>query len=199
MMNIASKIWLKNAWLYDPVQKFFNGNFWEIFSGKFSHLLEGNVIDLACGTGEMRKFITPKTYFGIDSNPEYIIRARKNYPYKNTRFEEGNILKLQMKSQYDCVFLVSAAHHLTDKELLELCGSLKKTGVKCFVLTDGYPIGMFKTVLAWLDKTLGGGEYFRSTEQIEAILQKKFHIQKSGEFGALHSFYRYPFVVATNQ
>jgi len=183
------------AFLFDPVQRIFNGDFWPVFNNHFRAYLKGRIIDMACGTGEMRKYIKPKTYLGIDINPEYVKRARKNYPFPNTRYEVGNILNLKLSGQYDCAFLISAAHHLSDGNLLKLCESLKGVRVKYFVLVDGYPIGLFKGLLAWLDDKLGGGAYFRSLGEIKYQIEKEFKILKSGEFSARASLYRYPYVI----
>ena len=197
MMNIISKIWLNSAAFFDPVQYFFNGNFWSEFLKRFGSFSHGRIVDLACGTGELRKYTEPSDYLGLDQNSGYIALAQKRFPLKNTRFEVGDILKQGYTDNPDTIFLISAAHHLADDQISLLAKNLKQSRIKRFILVDGYPIGSFALPLAFLDAYLGGGKYFRNDQQLVALIKPHLKVTDSGEFSAQASFYRYPYLVAT--
>ena len=197
-MSIFSKLWLSLAPIFDPVQYFFNGNFWEVFNKKFSKYTKGNIVDLACGTGEMRKWIAPSKYLGVDLNPSYIDYANNRFVENNTSFIKEDITKVKLEKNTDTVFLVSAVHHLTDKQLEDVFKNLKRQKVKNLIVIDGYPQTVFAPILAWLDAVLAGGEYFRKEDEIARLVRRYYKIKNKGRFFARRSFYFYPFVVATS-
>src|SRR3990167_8841039 len=112
MANFFSKLWLNSASFFDPVQYLANGEFWSEFAKRFGPASRGKVIDLACGTGELRKYLEPAGYLGVDLNEGYIALAQKRFQAKNTRFRVGDILKQKFIGDPDTVFLISAVHHL---------------------------------------------------------------------------------------
>ncbi len=189
--------WLKSAPLFDPVQYIFNGNFWHEFLAKFGPYTDGNVVDLACGTGELRRHISPKSYLGVDINPDFIVHAKRTIHDHKTKFLIGDITKYKINTDPDTVFFISAAHHLADGQLNQLTRLLKDINVRIFVLVDGRPRGIFSPVLSFLDAKFGGGKYFRGPEEIVALVKPNLTIIKRGEFSAGFSFYSYPYLVAT--
>lgn len=192
-----SKIWLSSTNLFDLAQLLLNGNFWSEFLVRFKPFTGGDIVDLACGTGEFRKHISPKSYLGIDLNHKFIFRARKNINFPKTEFEVENILKRKINNNPDTVFFISAAHHLSDKEIGTLGLLMKTSQVKRFILVDGRPIGPLSGILSFLDAKLGGGKYFRGPEQLAALIKPHLKIIESGEFSAFASFYTYPYLLAT--
>ena len=111
-MKILSRIWLESSFLFDFVQSFFNGEFWRVFEKRFAKFGENSVVDLACGTGTLLKYINPKEYLGIDLNRYYIRYARKRFKRQGVRFIVGDVLKFAKKESLDTVFLISVVHHL---------------------------------------------------------------------------------------
>lgn len=190
-------LWLNSAKLFDPIQHFFNGNFWEITTKKFAHLLRGSIIDLACGTGELINYIDPKQYLGIDINSEYIAFAKKHREKKNRRFIVGDITQIKIGAKIDTAFFISAAHHMNDLQVTLLCKQIMASHIKKFILVDGRPVGPFSGLLKLLDAILGGGKYFRGPEDLVALARPYFNIVESGEFSAKRSFYTYPYFIAT--
>lgn len=195
--NNFSSRWLKSASLFDPVQYFFNGNFWEEFLVRFGKYSVGSVVDLACGTGELRKHISPKSYLGLDINPEFIAHARKTIHFPKTRFVVGDITTYKIKGNPGAVFFISAAHHLNDEQISKLSQIIKASKAKKFILVDGRPRGIFSAPLSLLDAKLGGGKYFRGPQELVTLVKPSLKIQESGEFSARYSFYIYPYLVAT--
>jgi len=194
-MNIFKTIWLKSAFLFEPVQDVFNGNFWQVFVRRFKNYTRESVLDLGCGTGELAKLIKPKKYLGIDINRPYVELNRKNIGRKNFIFQQGDITKLTPKEKYESAFLISVAHHLSDKQLGKVLANLKRIGVKNVIVCDGYPVWPFKRILIWLDGYLGGGHYFRLEDRVEAVTGKYYKVVEKGNFKAKASLYTYPYVI----
>jgi len=196
-MNIFSKIWLRMAYIFDPIQAIFNGNFWQVFESKFKKYGSGRVLDLACGTGELIRHISPSYYLGIDLNFSYIQYARKHLSSENVFFKVGDIFGLKYDKMFDTAFFISAAHHFPSPDLKKLLISLKRNRIKKLILIDGYPTGILSRPLSWLDATLGGGKYFRSESGLVREMKKYFKIIKHGTFNSKRSFYCYPYVIAS--
>lgn len=184
------------SFAFDPIQRLFNGDFWPVFQSQLAALGQGEVIDLACGTGELRRYISPKTYLGIDINSDHINFAQKRFQsYTNTHFQVSDITNLNISKNYQTAFFISAVHHLSDQQLEKVFHSIKKGHLKQFVIIDGFPQGMFSGLLKWLDKILAGGAYFRDEKQMVKILNKYFTVEKHGTFSVRFSFYSYPYAI----
>ena len=197
-MGFIPKLWATAAFIFDPVQRFFNGNFWEIFAEKFNQCLQGKVLDLGCGTGEICYYIRPKYYLGVDLNAAYIKHARKRFNGHNFDFLVDDITGYSPKDNFDTVLLVGTAHHLSDEQIIKVCKIIKKKKIKNFLVVDGIPTGIGSRLLSFLDSTLAGGKYFRNRSELKKLIELYFKVKESGEFRARWSFYRYPFVVAQN-
>lgn len=182
--------------IFDPIQYLFNGNFWEVFNKKFSSYTKGRVVDLACGTGEMRRWIKPKLYQGVDLNASYINYAKQRFEENNTTFVAGDITKFSPETTLDTALLVSAVHHLTDEQLKKAFKNLRRNKVKNLIVVDGYPKRLFAPLLAWLDAVLAGGEYFRDENEMANLVEPFYKIKSKGVFYAKRSFYNYPYVIA---
>lgn len=191
-----SSFWLKSATLFDPVQYFFNGDFWGEFRRRFGQNADGYVVDLACGTGELRKHIDSEKYLGLDINPDFIAYAQNNLHFPKSSFAVADIVENNIKSDPDVVFFISAAHHLSDGEIIKLSKIIKTSKIKKFILVDGRP-RIFAALLSYLDGELGGGKYFRGSEELVKLIEPYLTIIESGEFSAKLSFYTYPYLIAT--
>lgn len=195
-MRILSFIWLHAALIFNPTQVFFNGNFWEVFAQKFGRFPTKSILDLACGTGELRRFISPKKYLGIDINHSYINLARKNFNQPNTSFVAGDALKFKLSDNFDTAFLISAAHHLSDQQLKTLFLTIKRNNIRQFILVDDVPQGFLSGLLSWLDASLGGGNYFRELDELVSLVSKELTVEDQGTFSAQNSLYKYRYIVA---
>lgn len=196
MLNkLLSKIWLSLPTIFDQAQVIFNGNLWEVIQRKFEQHTTGDIIDLACGTGEFRKYIHPKSYIGIDINPAYIAHAKKRFNIPQTKFIVGDATKLVLPMRYNCAFFISAAHHLSDEQLHNLFKRLSKCRIEKIIIIDDIPVGPLSKPLTFLDDILGGGKYFRNEEKLSQIAGKYFRILETGKFKAYRSFYEYPYLI----
>lgn len=184
---------MSSSKFFDPVQKFFNGNFWEVFEKKFGKFTKENVLDIACGTGELKRHITPKKYLGIDINSSYIKLCRDNFRIKNVMFEKTDATKFVLNDKFDTVFFVGSIHHFSDKQVVRVFNNLNNKKAKKIIICDGVPFGILKKPLIWLDGYLGGGKYFRSEASLTDTISKFFKIKKQGRLVTDDSFYYYPY------
>ena len=195
-MISLSKLWQASATFFNPVQNSFNGEFWQVFEKKFGKFGNGKeIIDLACGTGELRNYINSKKYVGVDLNNYYILYARNKFKSTKTSFLIGDITRYNFPKNFDTAFLISAAHHLSDQNLKSLSQQIQRCKAKNFIVIDGNPQGLFSGILSWLDRVLGGGKYFRSEREIARILGENFKVLRMGRFNARGSFYSYSYVI----
>lgn len=196
-MNVFSRLWLNTSSLFDVVQYLFNQDFWGAFVGKFGNFSGEAVLDVACGTGKMRDAITPSYYVGIDINEKYIDLARRNYADKNeTYFLLEDAAEYKPAHNFDTVFLVGSAHHLSNEQMRRIFRIAQKIKPKKFIVVDGVPEGYLRGLLKWLDEILGGGKYFREEKELENLINPYFKIKESGKMRVRGSFYYYPYVVA---
>lgn len=193
--NIISSIWLKLPALFDPVQRLFNGKFWEVTREMFGRYGQGNVLDLACGTGELRRYINPNTYYGLDINPNFINYANKRFTGRNTNFIAGDMTTSIPDVNFDTAFLIGAAHHLSENQMETVLKILKRKKVKRVIIIDGLPNGSVSKVLEWLDDVLGGGKFFKDETELAKITERYFKIESRGTYSTPYSLYRYPYVV----
>lgn len=194
-MSVLSKLWLSAASLFEPIQYFFNGNFWKVFVKKFGKFERKKILDLACGTGEINKFIKPAKYLGIDLNSSYLKYAKLRFENVKIKFQLGNIIEINLLEKFDTALLISAAHHMSDNELAQLIRSVKKNKIKSLIIVDALPKGILAQGLKWLDATLGGGKHFRSKDKLSILLSNsKCKIEDDGYFEARGSFYIYYFL-----
>lgn len=197
-MRFLSSLWLKAAAIFDPIQYFFNRDFWGVFVSSLSDFSNKTLLDLACGPGELRNHINPKKYIGVDINESYINYAKKRYMSKeNTLFVNSDITKYYTKDRIDVAVFISAAHHFSDDQMIALFKMIKRNSPKRFILVDGVPNeGIFSGILFWLDDVLGGGKYFRTEKELKTLMTPYLKVEASGVFRVPGSFYYYPYVVA---
>lgn len=197
MFNSLSKIWLSSVYLFDPVQRLFNGYFWKETKHRFRKYFSGRLLDLACGTGELVDHIKPKEYLGLDINERYVQYAKKYRKRPGVNFIVADIIKANFSPDFETAVLISASHHLSDRELRALFLSLQKKRLKTILIIDGLPRKPFTRFLEYLDAKLGGGSYFRSEDELAKILSPYFKIEKKGRYSVKGSFYVYPYLIAT--
>lgn len=118
--------------------------FWDVFQGVFGTnrfkkkvLSEyitphGRILEIGCATGNIAGVFNGFDYTGIDTDCNYIERAKKKFPQSNYIFYCADVLSGFLPADhYDYVLLSHTAHHLPDDYLdkvISMSHSLLKTG-----------------------------------------------------------------------
>ncbi len=194
-MSILSSLWKTLAWAFDPVQRLFNGNYWEVFVQTFGDLRNDTVLDLGCGTGEVLQYIHPRLYTGVDSNSSYVEFANRNFSDETRTFVLADVLQYHPSRRYSTVLLSNIAHHLSDSDMRTILDTMRASKCRTIIVVDGYPKKPFTSVLWWLDDVLAGGKYFRARKELIRVLSHRDTIIHQGEFQTRRSLYTYPYVV----
>lgn len=103
------------------------------------------VLDIGCGTGELRSYLPAVAYEGFDMNPRYIRAAAARFGDRG-RFvcQRVSEAAIAQAPGYDVVTASGILHHLEDGEALELfrlAGSALKPGGRLLTLDGCYVAG----------------------------------------------------------
>ena len=80
------------------------------------------VVDIGCGTADIRPFLTASRYFGVEPNPSYADAARRRvHPPDHivNRDVSDGALRRSLPEKADVVMMVGVLHHLNDDTALE--------------------------------------------------------------------------------
>lgn len=105
-----------------------------IFATQYIKAREGDfVLDIGCGTAEIRLFLPDVEYFGFDPNAHYIEAAKKRL---REAHKTGTLLHATLDvaaltnlPKFDIVLVSGVLHHLTDGEAIQLA-NLAKSALK---------------------------------------------------------------------
>ncbi len=141
----------------------------------------GIIADFCCGTGDFA-ISSPfnSRYYGWDLNSDFIKYAEKKYHQdKNKKFLKGNVLNSETiyRKKFDAVLLISAMHHLSDKELSVLLPKIKKISKKILIIADIIPDPphFLQKFFVKIDR----GRYIRPKAEKLRILRNYFKIVSS--------------------
>ena len=88
------------------------------------------ILDVGCGTGQLTSEITQfgAEVVGIDSSPDMISTARKNFP--QLRFEVADVTALNFEHEFDVVVSNAALHWVRDQQsaIASIARALKARG-----------------------------------------------------------------------
>jgi 2-polyprenyl-3-methyl-5-hydroxy-6-metoxy-1,4-benzoquinol methylase len=138
------------------------------------------ILDIGCGTATVIKHLSECNYVGIDHNPEYINKARKNF---GTRGEfhciDINDAKFKEFGTFDTVLLLGVLHHLNDDEVKQLVKAipavLKPSGM---LVTMDPALVKRQHPIARLLAKLDRGRYVRSPKQYRSLIEPTFTVQE---------------------
>jgi SAM-dependent methyltransferase len=68
----------------------------------------------------MFSFLSASEYVGLDSNPEYTLRARRLYPNAQFVCQSVTEYKVPQSEYFDLVLALGIVHHLEDSEAVQL-------------------------------------------------------------------------------
>lgn len=128
--------WDKVAWLYDLFENIYNGKVNRQLCKEVAALIEHSdkVIECACGTGMITKYIAPKCeeLIATDFSIGMLKQAKRNCrDFPNVKIKKANIMELKYKDEeFDKVIAGNVIHLLDepDAALSELERVCKKGG-----------------------------------------------------------------------
>lgn len=138
------------------------------------------VLDIGCGTAEIRKFLPAVEYFGFDSNSRYIKTAQKRFrnvpgcKFLCTTLDQAILSSLP---KFDIVLALGVLHHLDDNSVIRLANLAKRAlNVKgrlilvdpCFVENQS----LIARFLARLDR----GQHVRDVNGYRNLMRTTFEI-----------------------
>jgi SAM-dependent methyltransferase len=87
------------------------------------------VLDIGCGTADIRRYLSDVQYFGIDPNPYYIQAAKYRFrdvpgcTFLCSAFDKAILARLP---KFDIVLASAVFHHLDDDEVVRVAKLAKK-------------------------------------------------------------------------
>ncbi|GAG92768.1 unnamed protein product [marine sediment metagenome] len=130
------------------------------------------VLDLACGTGRLRKGLPSCAYSGMDENESYIEYAKENF---QGDFISGNILsfKKYFKAEtFDFFVICGVFHHLPDKVAANFMDSLvnvvdKNTKIIIIDHVKSHELTWFNKLLLKFDR----GKFMRDENEYMGLFK----------------------------
>jgi len=152
------------------------------------------VLDIGCGTAEIRRYLSDVEYFGIDPNADYVYTARNRFRHvPRCTFLCGTIddATLAELPKFDIVLATGVLHHLSDEEALRVA-MLAKAALNvhgrlvtldpCFVEGQS-PIAKFFV-------SRDRGQYVRDVEAYQTLMS---HVFNSITMDVRHDLARFPY------
>lgn len=135
-----------------------------------------SVLDFGCGTGDALRFLPAVQYCGIDSNVNYLRRARRRYASRG-EFVEGGINELSAlpSGEYDLVLALGVLHHLdnltAEQAIVQFARVLRPGGR--FVSHDPVLVDGQGRLARWFVQH-DRGRHVRAVEQIVRLARVAF-------------------------
>ncbi len=133
------------------------------------------LLDIGCGTAEIRPYLGNVNYTGFDPNPRYIEDAKRLYPVSTFICSRVSGQTLKDHTAFDIIFSMFVVHHLEDNETVELfrlAASKIKDGGRVIVIDPCYAPS--QSSIARLILGQDRGQYIRNEEQYRALALKVF-------------------------
>jgi SAM-dependent methyltransferase len=168
---------LERASVYNISQRLVGKpNVYRVFVGEYLRPTAGaRILDIACGTGELLKYLPAVSYLGVDISDAYIACARRRYADR-AEFLCADLTQLAVGSgTFDLVVAIGVLHHLDDPAataLTTLARRALRPGGRFVALEPcrlpGQPL-IAKVVIA-VDR----GAHVREREGYERVLRPHF-------------------------
>lgn len=187
---------LSNAKVYDVFQWMMGAKRGRsIISCRYIKSKNGDcVLDIGCGTAEIREYLSNVEYFGIDPNPDYIDAAKKrfsNLPGCTFLCATVDEVALNALPKFDIVLASAVLHHLSDAEVIRLAtlakAALKENGRLVTIdpcLVEG------QSLVARFLVSRDRGQCVRDAEAYRALVSRVF---ESVTTDVRHDLARFPY------
>jgi SAM-dependent methyltransferase len=141
------------------------------------------ILEIGCGVGSARPWF-PGDYTGIDINPEYIERARRNFGGDFQVMDAGRIDFAP--GTFDDAVSIATTHHLTNNQLAAMVTSSTMVASTLHIVDAILPLSpasWFKTKLFRMDR----GRYVRTFDQLRELVGRHARVEFSDAVeGPLH-------------
>ena len=131
------------------------------------------ILEIGCGVGSARPLFT-SDYTGIDINPDYIEKARRN---PNGRFYVMDAAQMPFEPNvFDDAISIATAHHLTDEQLSAMVSKAVSVAFCVHIIDAILPISpnsWFKSALFRMDR----GRYIRTFDQLRGIVGRSARVE----------------------
>ncbi len=162
---------LNNPWLFDFVRHILDGGQIEPISRILSTMPSTRVLDIACGTGYVSRAVPARVnYLGVDISHSFIAYAKRRHggPYKQFSVMDAMDIRLRPKD-YDLTMLVSAIHHFTDEEVIQMLIRAAELTTQHVLVVDGIPK---QNPISRFFYAIDRGAYIRTFEEQKALIAR---------------------------
>lgn len=139
-----------------------------------------DILDVGCGTANIIKYLTYRSYLGIDHNSAHISHARAEH-YKDATFVVGTLPANTslIKGLFHRIICTGFLHHLSDDKVVDLLAALKPK------LADGGFVAIREPVFLkeqrliarWMKK-LDSGQHIRTIDGYRSLfVPSKFRVE----------------------
>jgi 2-polyprenyl-3-methyl-5-hydroxy-6-metoxy-1,4-benzoquinol methylase len=157
------------------------------------------VLDVACGLGDMLDVLPDVSYVGVDMNADYIDVATRRRGRTGARFicaSSDELARFGLED-FDVALLISAMHHLTDDQVTSVLRDIRaalKPGGRLVTVDPVWTPSQATTarVLIALDR----GRHVRDVDGYARLLEKSFD---DISFDLRHDLLRLPYTYCVSQ
>jgi SAM-dependent methyltransferase len=152
------------------------------------------VLDIGCGTAEIRRYLSAVEYFGIDPNADYVHAARNRFRHvPRCTFLCGTIddATLAELPKFDIVLATGVLHHLSDEEALRVA-KLAKSALKIHgrLVTLDPCVVEGQSPIAKFFVSRDRGRYVRDAKAYQTLMS---HVFNSIAIDVRHDLARFPY------
>jgi trans-aconitate methyltransferase len=128
------------------------------------------IVDIGCADAVLAQYLDQSIdYTGIDYNPKYIEKAKKQFPHFN--FLVTDVEDLEINTDKIVYLLIGVVHHLNDEQVINLMNSIKqKSPHSIIICLDGVRVPN-QNFIAKILKDLDRGNFVRTAEAYNKILE----------------------------
>ena len=103
--------------------------------------INGTVLDLGCGFGEITELVPESNYVGVDGHPKIVEWLKVNHPGYEFHHYDLDHDQLSLPKQFDTIIMLAVIEHLKypDNILSQIPNLLNDSGI--FIMTTPTPIG----------------------------------------------------------
>jgi SAM-dependent methyltransferase len=148
------------------------------------------MLDVGCGTANVRAYLPDIDYVGIDLNPKHIAFAKQRYGNSGT-FLVGDASSLKEKGSFDLISASALLHHLDDEQARQFFESLVPLLRPNGRIVTLDPVWLpQQRVIGRMLKAIDSGKNIRTEDGYQALLRD---LPLTVQSETLHDLLRIPY------